>query len=455
MTLSIRKFGKALALILIFIFFTFIYYINNLYNEVERGRSFKRVSYIMIEKAYELKSSSLNLTKFARKYVITLNKQDIDDYYKLLAIRNGEVHKPQNYQNIYWSISEPIRSQRHPKSNKKISLHDEMKSLPYSKYQLQKLQESYDNSKELINLEEKAFNAIKQNNQKLAIKLLNSSQYEKAKDSIMIPLDEFFKSLFDSYNAQKVIVNNEINTLFRIIFILVVTGISIFFISLFLLRKKVLIPIEYLMNVIDSINKGKKNYKKIIFCNDEIGILTEQFFKMKEQRDIDFENLRLLSTIDPLTGIKNRRSFFEISERFFKLARRKDVALSIIMLDIDHFKKVNDTYGHIVGDEILKFLVKIVNNEIRDSDVFARYGGEEFIILLPDTELEGAVKTAQKIRKVFESTSYKGDVEVSITVSFGVAQMKNEKIFNNLIIRADKALYQAKEGGRNMVVQSD
>jgi diguanylate cyclase (GGDEF)-like protein len=250
-------------------------------------------------------------------------------------------------------------------------------------------------------------------------------------------------------------INKKINNLFKIIFILVISGISIFFIALFLLRKKVLIPIEYLMDIINKIKTDNKDYEKIIFCNDEIGAFTEQLFEMKEQRDRDFEKLKELSITDPLTGIKNRRSFFEISEKFFKLAKRKELALSIIMLDIDFFKKVNDTYGHIIGDEILKFLVQIVDKELRDSDIFARYGGEEFIIMLPDTTLDGAFKTANKLRKIIEDTPYEGDVEVPITISLGVAQLKNEKIFNDLIIRADDALYKAKDSGRNIAIKSE
>ena len=271
----------------------------------------------------------------------------------------------------------------------------------------------------------------------------------------MLPISELINSTYKNYKIDEDKTNKKINNLFRIIFILVISGISIFFIALFLLRKKILIPVEYLMDLINKLRNNDNNYKKIIYCNDEIGMLTEQLFNMKEQIDYNFEKLKELSTTDPLTGIKNRRSFFESSEKFFKLARRKGLALSIIMLDIDFFKKVNDTYGHIVGDEILKFISKIIEKELRDSDIFARYGGEEFIILLPDTDIEGAFKTANKLRKIVEDTPYEGDVEVSITISLGVAQLENEKIFNDLIKKADKALYKAKDSGRNIVIKAD
>ena len=455
MKLSIRLFGKLLSLILVVIFFTFIYFINSLYHTMQEYSEYKQIKYNMITKSDELRRSSNNLTRFARNYVVTKDKNYKDNYYKVLEIRNGTRFKPENYNRIYWSILEPLRTNTHPNTNIKSSLIDEIKELPYTKDQLILLKTSLAKSNSLVNLELKAFNAIKENNQKLAIKILYSDKYKLAKHNIMIPISNLLDSTHKEYQIYKKDMTKKINNLFRIIFILVISGISIFFIALFLLRKKVLIPIEYLMKIINKIKNDEKDFEKIIYCNDEIGIFTEQLFQMKEQRDNDFEKLKQLSITDSLTGIKNRRSFFESSEKFFKLARRKELSLSIIMLDIDFFKKVNDTYGHIVGDEILKFLVKTVDNELRDSDIFARYGGEEFVIMLPDTNLQGAFKTAEKIRKIVENFPYKGEVEVSITISLGVAQFKNEKIFNDLIIRADKALYRAKDGGRNMVVQSE
>ncbi len=451
MRLSIRIFGKVLSLILIVIFFTFIYFINELYNKIEEERTLKSTSYRMITKANELKDSSTYLTKFARQYAVTADPKYRDYYYKILDIRNGKVKRPQNYGNVYWDLREPLRSNMHPQTLAKSSLYDKMESLPYSEYQLEKLHTSHKNSDELVNLEIEAFNAVKNNNQKLAISLVYSPRYEKAKEKIMLPLDEFLKSLVSAHESKKHKLDSDINTLFSLIFILVVSGISVFFISLFILRKKVLVPIEYLSDTITRFKNGEEDFEKTIYCNDEIGLFTEQFFDMKEQRDRDYEAIHKLALTDSLTEVKNRRAFFDSSEKFFKLARRKELALSVILIDIDFFKKVNDTYGHIIGDEILKFLVKQTQKVLRDSDILARYGGEEFIVLLPDTDLEGAIKAAQKIRSTIEETPYQGDVEVSITISCGVAQLHHEKLLKDLIQKSDEALYRAKEFGRNRV----
>ena len=454
MNLSIRVFGKVLALVLIIIFFSFIYFINSLYNIVKEEQVTKTMKYKMIMKSDELRRSSNYLTRFARNYVVTTEIQYKKDYYKVLNIRKGKDFKPKGYNRVYWNLAQPYRSKIHPDSKIKSALIDEIKALPYTKEQLHLLESSLSKSQELVKLELKAFKMMELNNQNLAIEILFSNKYKIAKHNIMIPLNELLELTYTDFRIYKEKTQEKMNNLFKLIFILVISGISIFFIALFSLRKKVLIPIEYLMGVINKIKHDEKDLEKIIYCNDEIGVFTEQLFEMKEQRDKDFEKLKQLSITDSLTGIKNRRSFFESSEKFFKLAKRKELELSVIMLDIDFFKKVNDTYGHLVGDEILKFLVKIVNLQLRDSDIFARYGGEEFIILLPDTNINGAYETANKLRKLIEKSPYTGDENIFITISLGIAQLQNEKILNELIKKADEALYKAKDSGRNIAIKA-
>lgn len=259
------------------------------------------------------------------------------------------------------------------------------------------------------------------------------------------------KKRFKIYSENRDVLKKEIDQLFTLIMTLVLSGIFVFFISLYILKRKVLKPIKYLTDTITKFKNGDKDIKKIIYCNDEMGLFTEQFFQMKDKIEEDFHAMKELARTDHLTKIYNRRAFFESSERFFKLSRRKALSLSVILIDIDHFKKVNDTFGHQIGDEVLKFLVTQVKKELRDSDIFARYGGEEFIILLPDTDLEGGVKTANKIRHLIQEFPYQEKVEVAFTISCGVAQLNHDILFKDLIKRADDALYRAKEYGRNRV----
>ena len=125
--------------------------------------------------------------------------------------------------------------------------------------------------------------------------------------------------------------------------------------------------------------------------------------------------------------------------------------LSIIIFDLDHFKKVNDTWGHPIGDEMLKHVAEITNNTIRESDIFIRLGGEEFMIILPNTNITGAVEIAERVRKALEENEH--PVAGKQTASFGVAEKIKDDIFNDLYKRADKAVYLAKESGRNRVVR--
>ncbi len=161
------------------------------------------------------------------------------------------------------------------------------------------------------------------------------------------------------------------------------------------------------------------------------------------------ERLKLLAETDPLTGLYNKGKFNEVLQKEIERAKRYKRPLSIIVFDIDHFKKINDTYGHKIGDDVLKSLAKIIKSSVRKTDFAARWGGEEFVILLPETDLEGARKVAEKLREKVEKHKFPGVGKV--TISLGVAQLKDNEDPNDFIVRADMALYKAKEGGRNRV----
>jgi diguanylate cyclase (GGDEF)-like protein len=176
------------------------------------------------------------------------------------------------------------------------------------------------------------------------------------------------------------------------------------------------------------------------------------FLLMQKER-ADFRAQQLAS-IDPLTGAYNRRTFMELAEKELSRARRFDSPLSLIILDLDHFKRVNDTYGHLAGDGALKAFADIVRAEMRKEDIFVRYGGEEFCLLLPDVPGTGAVALAGRIRKAIEKEPLNiGGHQISLTTSAGVAARidENPEDLDRLIARADEALYLAKNRGRNRV----
>lgn len=164
--------------------------------------------------------------------------------------------------------------------------------------------------------------------------------------------------------------------------------------------------------------------------------------------------LAIQATIDPLTAIYNRRVFDELAQNEVSRARREDRPLSIVLIDVDHFKQVNDQYGHQVGDKLLKEFSARLKGCLRQYDILARYGGEEFVLLLPDTNAETAILIAEKLRfSIFTPIfNFGNEHMIDVTASFGVATHKGEHInWQQLMSLADQALYHAKDSGRNCV----
>lgn len=190
--------------------------------------------------------------------------------------------------------------------------------------------------------------------------------------------------------------------------------------------------------------------------NRELEALNEKIKKLVMTLDKKNVLLRELSIKDGLTGLYNYRFFREILNEQFNLAKRFRFPLSCIMIDIDFFKAVNDTYGHQAGDAILSQLAEILRHNVRDADKAVRYGGEEFVIMLPYTDSGDAYIKAERLRQVVSSFPFMaGKNRVSITVSLGIATYsdnKNIKRAEQLVVYADKALYQAKQRGRNQTV---
>ena len=166
------------------------------------------------------------------------------------------------------------------------------------------------------------------------------------------------------------------------------------------------------------------------------------------------EELIRQAHIDYLTGVNNRRYFMERAEQELRRANRSGNQLSIFMLDIDHFKRINDRYGHKVGDLVLKMLAEVCQSALRDIDVLARMGGEEFAVLLPETESSLAIEVARRLQDSINKASLplEGDLAIKIQVSIGVASMTSPHDNMDILLhRADTALYEAKNIGRNRI----
>lgn len=186
--------------------------------------------------------------------------------------------------------------------------------------------------------------------------------------------------------------------------------------------------------------------------------LIEKFYsnleQIVEERTVELKEanatISRLAATDELTGLANRRSFNESLSVSISAARRHNLPLSLIMIDIDHFKNVNDTLGHSHGDLILQAFARLLNQMIRTEDIAARWGGEEFTIILPHTACEAATALAERIRISFEQHSIDG-ISIDLSASFGVVELNEEDSAEEFIKRADNAMYDAKESGRNQV----
>jgi diguanylate cyclase (GGDEF)-like protein len=181
-------------------------------------------------------------------------------------------------------------------------------------------------------------------------------------------------------------------------------------------------------------------------ANEKVYLLN---FTNITQMEIEKKEIEKKAYIDTLTGVFNRNKFDEVLGYEIKQANRYYSGLSMAIVDIDHFKQFNDTYGHIVGDQVLSLLAKTIQKNIRDTDIFARWGGEEFVVLMPSTNINEAKIAVENLRKKVEQIRLENIS--NITASFGVTQFLEHDNEEEIFKRADKALYMAKENGRNCV----
>jgi len=261
--------------------------------------------------------------------------------------------------------------------------------------------------------------------------------------------------------------------------------LMVFALSLFLLASiffalvlnySIISPVRKLTYALNDMSAGQHNiHFKRIANNDEIGSMQLAFEKMRrkllqgdvykatvsqQQKELKYrksqqDHFQQLALTDALTGAVNRHHFNEVLDQEIANVHNHGSPLSIMVLDIDHFKAVNDSYGHGVGDEVLVLFYQTCLEAVRSTDVVARVGGEEFVIIMPNTELVNAQKFAERLRnKIAQLEIHIAQKQISVTVSIGVSQWKSDLFLNaeTFVAHADKSLYQAKNNGRNRVV---
>ena len=197
-------------------------------------------------------------------------------------------------------------------------------------------------------------------------------------------------------------------------------------------------------------NEEEQREKRL---TEHIALLQERLTEMEdelEQSKKSFKEQKHKATIDSLTGLPNREAYQQRINDELTRFQRYGSPLSLVICDIDHFKKINDSYGHLAGDKVLQLIARLLQKNIRDTDFIARFGGEEFIILMPETTADQALVAAEKIRKLIESSPFNFRKErVSVTISIGIAEFQENETPNSAFERADIALYEVKRSGRN------
>ena len=457
-----NKVGSLAFLITLSIWGYVVFQIMGVFNE----QSIKNEDYHVrsLNIANELRQSSDDLTRMARTYVVTGNKTYEKYYLEVIAIRNGEAQRPKKYPPTYWYTSQASDETLLSNLGEPTSLLTLMREMGFTENEFLLLRESQNLSDRLIWREMQAFAAMKgfydDGNGKFTVKgkpdrafaknILFSSQYNEEKIAIMKPIQKFLEVVENRMISE----SNEFQAkheqyLLYVILLLVISAAMALIIAVYV-RNKIVLPIFSLDRDAHIIAKGNYQARCKVDVENEIGSLSQSLNEMANCIELDINKLKQMATTDELIGITNRRAFLESLELEIGRSHRYEVPLSLLMLDVDYFKDFNDTYGHFIGDEVLKLICKVSQLALRENDLMGRIGGEEFAFLLPATNIDSAIIVAERIRATVGNSSLMIESEkVQVTVSIGATQLIKGDNTSIFLKRADMAMYKSKESGRN------
>lgn len=254
-----------------------------------------------------------------------------------------------------------------------------------------------------------------------------------------------------------------------LIYAMVISGILAVLLGI-IFGNRISASLRLLTEEIGRVKPGEIRKDIVISSKDEVAVLADTFNKIShhladayeeleqahQQVTKQAEQLLELSIKDELTGLYNRRHFREQASQYFKQAKRYQTPLSVMLADIDFFKRINDQFGHATGDIVLREVATIMQSNLRESDLLARYGGEEFVVIFPKTDLTDAIELCERLRNAIESfTWHTIEPELKVTLSIGLDADTSLQQFDELLVKADEKLYLAKDRGRNQVISAD
>ncbi len=403
---------QVFSVIMLLLVLLLVYKITSIKDDIIKSEA-NRVQSISL--AYQLLQSSEDLTRMARTYVSTGNLKYKQIYFNVFGIRNGTLPRPKDYIAAYWHLNLLDEASVYDDKLQAVSLKSLMQTAQFTDVEMNYLKMSQENSDVLVLIEKKAFESLKNKylegdelhkQRDYAIDLLYNSSYVKAKKGIMMPIKQAINSINARTTKELESYHISCNWYIDQIWILIIGAIF------------------------------------SVFC---VFIYTHKQY---------VNPLQKLSNIDPLTGLLNRRRFTELAEQELIRAKRTKRLPSLLMIDIDFFKKINDTYGHDIGDKVIIELSDICRETMRDIDILCRWGGEEFLILLLETDVDAGFVVAERLRKSIEtfSLSVHNKAPIQFTVSIGLATLKSDSdSLSDIIKSSDELLYQAKNTGRNKV----
>lgn len=412
--------------------------------------------------ADELRQSSDDLTRMARTYVATGDKRYFDYFKEISAIRDGQSPRPVGYQDIFWDYVSASHSYQQG-GGKKASIDYLIKEMSFTAEELDSLTKAKSHSDKLMQIEKNAFavfqgprlkpsesgDSDKSSRKDLALKILYSDEYHQAKAEIMSDIDNVFK-LLDIRTLEAVRKGKtaqQFPLLLALILSSVLLGMNVVFFGLF--KKDFTDRLTRVADWAKQVGDGFYSFESVDFKNDEIGILSRTFVEMADHVSEHIIALEHASSTDPLTQLNNRIALDQaLYDEKYKF-ERYGTPCTVILVDIDHFKAINDQHGHLVGDRILVSVAELLSNTTRESDTVGRWGGEEFMAICPETDTNGGKVLADLIRQRIDENLF--EEAIHVTASFGVSEFTKGELIETAVKGADAALYQAKDNGRNRV----